>query len=162
MKRPTPRAWRGVMLLEILLGLALFVITAMVVLGGLSASTRTVANLHLEGQASDLAATVIAEILMGERTAMEPGPDAFEAPFEEWTWSISTMRSFTEAVGAPELTHLTVTVRHQPTGTFQSLTALLALPEELVPDGLDPEGFDEGAADPMPGDFDFDFEEGEL
>lgn len=140
------RPWaRGVVLLEIVLGLVLFGLTAMVVLSSLSVSTQAVGQLRFQSQASDLAASVVAEILLGVRSGAEPGPEPFEAPFEDFTWQISTLRSFTEAVNAPDVIYLSVTVRHQWEPAVASLTVLLADEAGLIPDEFEePEGFEGG------------------
>lgn len=79
-------------LLEVVLGLALFFITAVFVMDGLSASLRAVDKARLDSTAADLTVTVMSEIQLGLVPMQDEGPHPFDRlGYEQWTWEIVVM-----------------------------------------------------------------------
>lgn len=120
------RQTRGAVLLEVLLALGLFVFTAAVVSSGLHAAVDRTLRLRAQTHALDLAVSVLSEVQMGIRPAQAAGPEAFEAPFAQWTWEVEAVPSTlgTEEVAGLQL--VTVVVRGGEPATVQRLTGILA------------------------------------
>jgi hypothetical protein len=78
-------------LLEVILGLALFVGTSGVVLASLSACVRSAQQVRLQAQAADLAVTRLSEIQLGLLPIQDSSAEPFDPPFDNWTWQASTM-----------------------------------------------------------------------
>lgn len=97
------RRGKGVMLLEVVLALALFFVTAGVIFGGLDASIGALRRLRLEAQAADLAVTLLSEIQMGLVPAADDGPNSYpEAEaLKDWTWQIVTAPAEQTVEGPP-------------------------------------------------------------
>jgi type II secretory pathway pseudopilin PulG len=104
---------RGALLLEVVLALVLFVVAAAIISGGISASMNSVERQRLNAHASNLAASILAELQMGARTLEEMGPMEFEAPFTGWSWEIvpAATAPGDDLSGAPQL--IEVIVRHE-------------------------------------------------
>jgi len=75
-------------LLEVVLALLLFVAAVAVVSSALNSSMASVERQRFGVQASNLAATVHAELDLGLRTTESLGPEPFEPPFDQWTWQL--------------------------------------------------------------------------
>jgi hypothetical protein len=123
-----PRQLQGVVLLEVLLALGLFVFAAAVVSSGLNAAVERTLRLKLQTHALDLAVSVLAEIQMGMRPAQPAGPEVFEAPFEAWTWQIETVPYSFGTGELAGLQQVTVIVRGGAPPTVQRLAELLVSP----------------------------------
>ncbi len=79
----------GAVLLEVVLAMALFFTSAMVIAGGLSASMSALRKIKLDAQASDLAVTKLSEVQMGVLAAVDEGPNPYEEEdLAQWTWQI--------------------------------------------------------------------------
>ena len=79
----------GAVLLEVVLAMALFFTSAMVVTGGLSASMSALRKIKLDAQASDLAVSKLSEVQMGILAAVDEGPNPYEEEdLSQWTWQI--------------------------------------------------------------------------
>lgn len=114
---------RGVVLLEVLLALTLFVLAAAVVGSALRSCLAATARIRVQGRAMDLAQTVLAELATGQLEMIGTSPSEFvretedgEETFAEgWTYEIE----IDELTDMPDLKAVTVTVRddqtHQPT-----------------------------------------------
>jgi hypothetical protein len=103
----------GAVLLEVVLSLLLFVAAVAVVSSALNASMNSVERQRLAMHAANLAATVHAEIDLGIRTTESPGPEAFEAPFENWTCEIAQGNlAETESAESNALTRIEVVIRN--------------------------------------------------
>ena len=74
------------MLLEVIVALVLFVLTASVIVGGLSTSASSMERLENELRASNLAYSVLARLKMG---ALEQPAKPNETP-EGWSWELVT------------------------------------------------------------------------
>ena len=111
--RPTER--RGVILLEIVLALALFVLTAAVVGSALARSLDAMRLAKTEAQAMNVAASVLADLQVGriaEPAETPPTPYRLNETDEDtktpWTYELAVE----ELDGAPGLKRVTVTVAH--------------------------------------------------
>ena len=115
----------GVILMEVILALALFMAAGAVVFGALSASANAVNDLRLQAQAADLAVTKLSEIQMGLLEAIDDGPNAFtEEGLEEWTWQIVTASMEDEPFAAAELKQVEIIIAHKPSNTVRCLMRL--------------------------------------
>ena len=119
----------GVVLLEVVLALTLFSGTALIILGGLNASLRTAQRVQTDAAATDLAVTLLSEVQMGFVPLVDDGPNDYEdEALVDWTWEIVT-ESFEEdsqELVLPEFLHVTVIVRHRPSGYTYRLTQLMS------------------------------------
>lgn len=84
-------------LLEVILGLVLFVAAATIIGWGLHASTEGVNRLRQSVHAADLATSVMSELQMGARTLSASGPEPFPSPFENWMWELHSVPLQTSA-----------------------------------------------------------------
>ena len=133
--RPTPTraptGARGVVLLETVLAMTLFVTTAAVVLGALSASMRTDRNMALQATALDRAASVFARLRMGILPVANAGPNPCDPPFDDWTWQVTTTASG-NADSSSALQQVHVTVRNDAKNYQLDLTELINNPDALA------------------------------
>ena len=79
----------GAVLLEVILALALFSVTAAIVTTGINSSVNSVERLRLTTHAGNLAATVVSEIKLGDRSSAMTEAEPFEEPFTNWTYQVS-------------------------------------------------------------------------
>lgn len=93
--RPIDVRSRGALLLEVLIGLAIFVVTALFVLSGLSSSVAAVSHTDRLSMASDLLVTLDSEIQMGLHELVTTGPETYDTgdelrdeQLQGWTWEI--------------------------------------------------------------------------
>ena len=124
-RRParSPRSPRGVILLEILLALSLFVLAAAVIGSAMTSCMAATARIRRQGQAMDLAQTVLAELATGQVEMANTSPTQFIQETEEgerviaegWTYEIE----LEELTDMADLKCVSVIVRddqtHQPT-----------------------------------------------
>jgi hypothetical protein len=124
MRLRNPQAPRegGAVLLEVILALVLFVAAAAVIGSALSSSADSIERLRLGVHADNLAASVVAELEMGNRSAAVPGPAPFEAPFTNWTWQIVPPAG--DLPGAP----FEIIVRHESGSPVRRLAQVIQLP----------------------------------
>jgi hypothetical protein len=124
MRLRNPQAPRegGAVLLEVILALVLFVAAAAVVGSALSSSADSIERLRLGVHADNLAASVVAELEMGSRSAAVPGPAPFEPPFTNWTWQIVPPAG--DLPGAP----FEIIVRHESGNPVRRLAQVIQLP----------------------------------
>ena len=128
-----PRRCRGVALLEVVLGLALFFGVAVAILAGLSACVRSATDMRLEAQAADLAITLLSEMQLGAIDIEDAGPMAYEdETLADWSWEVVV----TPVVGTLtelELTRVEIVIRNTPHDYTHRLYHLLAeSPEETA------------------------------
>lgn len=123
--RADRREARGVVLLEVVLALALFVFAAAVISGGLQSASTRVERLRDEAHAVDLACSVMAELQLGIREMANSGEERFPAPFEDWTVRVETSVYTFGWEDVAGLSSATVRVERQATGTSFRLTQLL-------------------------------------
>ena len=132
---------RGVILLEVILALALFAITAGVVVTAMSASIDAAVTMRREDRSANLAASVVACVRAGLIEPVDAGPVPFsEEPFgrdlPDWTWQITAADVPDAPQGAP-IRDIRVTVhdartgRSRTVGFWQAYAAEPAPPESL-------------------------------
>jgi hypothetical protein len=97
-RRPNSRATSrasGLALLEVVLALSIFFVTAVFVLDGLNSATRAVRRARLDAQAADLSVTVWSLVQLGEIEMADDGPVQFDEPApivsDEWTWELTVL-----------------------------------------------------------------------
>lgn len=78
-------------LLECILGLALFAVTAAIVTTGINSSVNSVERLRNSTHAGNLAATVISEIKLGALPSVVAEPEPFAEPFTNWTYQVQSV-----------------------------------------------------------------------
>jgi type II secretory pathway pseudopilin PulG len=113
-------------LLEVVLALALFVAAAAVIGSGLNASLSSVERLRLRAHALDLAVTVMSELQLGARAVETPGTaQAFDPPFDDWTWEVQLTPLDDEVGQQSSLTCAEVVIRHKAPPLVQRLSQVL-------------------------------------
>jgi len=86
--RRTSHEHGGAVLLEVILGLALFTVTAAIVTTGINSSVNAVERLRNSTHAGNLATTVLSEIKLGTLPSSVPEPEPFAEPFTNWTYQV--------------------------------------------------------------------------
>ena len=103
---------RGVMLLEVLLALTLFVISAAVVGSALRTAMGAIGDMHRQTQAANLAQSVLADLATGRIEVAQTPPTPYgeedEDPDELWTYEILTE----DLTDAEDLVRVTVIVQY--------------------------------------------------
>ena len=111
--------------MEVILALALFVLAATIITSGLSSAINEVRRLRLNTRASNLAVSVLSQIQIGITPGEAAGPNAFDPPFEQWTWQ-TTIGPINETVGATNpIQKVEVIIRHQTEPVVYRLTQFL-------------------------------------
>ena len=130
---PQTAARRGAVLLEVVLALAVFVGTAMAVLGGLSACVKSARNVGLEAQAADLAVTLLSELQLELLPVEDAGPELYEdETLQEWTWQVA-VEPITTELAELEVTRVELTIRNTAYNYTYRLNYLLGVaPTEAV------------------------------
>lgn len=88
MRRNSVTTARAAVLLEIVFAITLLTAAAGTILSAFDASIHSLGRLRLQGQASDLAVTLLSQVQMGDLPAADDGPNQYEEPLEEWSWEI--------------------------------------------------------------------------
>ncbi len=101
------------MLLEVLLALVLFVAAAAIITASMNASLEGLDRQKLTMHASNLGASILAELELGSRTADVTGEQPFEEPFADWTWEVVLAGTETESGEVSELTQVEVILRRK-------------------------------------------------
>lgn len=118
-------------LLEVVLALVLIAAAAAVIGAGLSASIDRVDRLKLNAHAADLAVSVMSELQMGSKALSGEGPEAFETPFEGWTWQAQAEITTDEKVRDTGRTKkVEVIIRHEDPPVVHRLCQVIRLPEK--------------------------------
>ena len=125
--RGTPRGLDsgGSALLEVLLALALLVGAAAVTTSALNSSLASLERQRLVTQATQLAASAMAEIQLGIRPLAADGRRPLPAPFQEWSCEVALVSGAgggLEASGSPQVE---VIVRHEAPPIVQRLAQTL-------------------------------------
>ena len=122
-------AWaqRGAVLLEVLLALALFVAAAAIVTASMNASLEGLDRLKLNTHAVNLAVTVFSELQLGSRAVEVNGAQAFEPPFQDWSWELALTPSETETGESGGLTQVEVIIRRKDPDVVYRQAQLLKL-----------------------------------
>ncbi len=104
---------RGTVLLEVVLALVLFAAAAAIISSGLNASLNSAERLRLNAHAANLAVSVVSELQMGIKTIGREGAQPFQAPFEGWTWEVSSGATpDSESSSSGGITKVEVIIRH--------------------------------------------------
>ena len=121
----------GVVLLEVVLALVLIAGAAAVIGAGLSTSIDRVERLKLNAHAADLAVSVMSELQIGSKLISEDGPEAFEAPFEAWTWEAQAEVTTDQKVRDTGRTKkVEVIIRHEDPPVVHRLCQVIRVPEK--------------------------------
>jgi hypothetical protein len=129
--RSGPR--RGVVLLEVVLALVLFVGAAAVISTAINASLEGVVRQRLNTHAVDLAITVMSELQIGLRAPDSVGPEPFAVPFEHWTWQLILAARGDRETEPSGLTLVEVVVRHDDPPVVYRLAQVLKLEKPAAP-----------------------------
>ena len=116
----------GSVLLEVVLALTLFAAAAVIIGTGLNASVNSAERLRQQAHAADLAITVMSELQMGVRSPAQPGPEAFPAPFTNWTWEVVST-PLDAAPDAGSFATVEVIIRHTESELVHRLGQILPL-----------------------------------
>lgn len=103
----------GVILLEVVIALSLFVIAAAVIGSAMNSASQSAADIHLRSQAGNLVLAKLAELTCGAA----PIADVAETPFEsdpDWSYQVITQ----PVEQAQNLTAVTITVRNVASPQF--------------------------------------------
>lgn len=126
-KTTRTHAARGAILLEVVLAMTLFVFGAAAVATALSRSLDSARRLRIRARAADLAVTTVSEIQMGVLPLERVEPTYFdEVDLRQWTWAVAVEPL--EQIESMRV--LTVTVAHEPTGVYHTLSQWVAAPED--------------------------------
>jgi hypothetical protein len=106
----------------VVLALVLFVAAAAVISSALQSAIDSEERLRLGVHADNLAASVVAELESGLRSAVILGPAPFPAPFTNWTWQIVPPSG--DAPGTPH----EIIVRHADPEVVRRLAQVLLTP----------------------------------
>ena len=117
---------RAAILLEVVLALALFAAAAVIIGTGLGSSIDAVDRQRLDTHAADLAVSVLAELQLGIRKA-DAGPEAFEAPFDHWSWELQFTTVESELGQGTGLSLVEVIIRHDDPPLVHRLGQVLKL-----------------------------------
>jgi len=123
-----PQAARGAVLLEVLLALMLFAVTAAIITSSMNASMDGLERLKRNTHAANLAATTFAELELGLRPADASGEQALEKPFDAWTCELSRVGAENESGEASDLTQIEVILRHKDSELVYRQMQWLKLP----------------------------------
>ena len=113
MKRPLQNAQHGAVLLEVLLAVALFVAAAAIATASLNSSLRSLDRQRLQTHATQIAASVLAEVQLGIRPTTAATAQPLDPPFQDWTWELATDASPTDFSESSPLERIEVVVRHR-------------------------------------------------
>jgi hypothetical protein len=118
---------RGVVLLEILLALALFIAAATVVGSAMRGSASATMDMKFDAQAVNLAESIISELQCGALQLNDLSATAFEEGPEGWTYEIAAQGM----QDTPALKRVTVTIRNTAEERSFSITQLMLDPAAL-------------------------------
>ncbi len=121
----SPEVWRGAVLLEVLLALALFVAAAAVVSSALSSALKSLERQKLAAEALNVASSVMAEIQLGIRSASPEQQRTLEPPFDNWTWDLALTPTETGSGGISGLALAEVVVRHKTEPVVRRLAQVI-------------------------------------
>lgn len=121
------RAVRGTALLEVLLAVALFVAAAAVMTVALNASLSSLNRQRLAAQASNLAASILAELQLGIRPLATSARAQQEAPYADWSLELAVTPAESGAGEPTGAAQVEVIVRHQNEPIVQRLAQWLPL-----------------------------------
>lgn len=107
------RGSRGSVLLEVVLAIALFFMTATFVMSALNGSLSAVRTAQLDADAGDLAVTVLSEVQLGLIPLNNDGPVPIELKgYEGWTWQL-TVNDEQSTAQIADLKQIEIRLRHE-------------------------------------------------
>jgi hypothetical protein len=112
-------------LLEVVLALALFVVAASILTGGMSSSLDALQRLRLNAHAADLAVTTFSELQMGLKGVSLNGPEPFEPPLEQWSWEIIATPFETDVEDTGPVQQVEVVIRNDEAALVYRLTQVM-------------------------------------
>jgi type II secretion system protein I len=115
----------GAVLLEVILALVLFVGAAAVITVGMNASVDGVERLKVNTHAANLAVSVLSELQMGLRPLEATETQAFEPPFENWTWELQVNQMEDELGEVSSLVQVEVIIRRKDSAFVHRLSEVL-------------------------------------
>ena len=118
---------RGTALLEVLLAVALFVAAAAVMTVALNASLSSLNRQRLAAQASNLAASILAELQLGIRPLATSARAQLEAPYADWSLELAVTPAESGAGEPTGAAQVEVILRHQHEPIVQRLAQWLPL-----------------------------------
>lgn len=127
--RLSDRQRGGTILLEVVLAMAMFSMTAAVIFSGMSASMRASQRGQLAALASDLAVTKLSEIMLGEVELVDAGPEAYEGDdLAGWTWQVTVQPMELPGIVTQEEVQVNIAIRHTGPDFVYRLVRLLPSP----------------------------------
>ncbi len=133
----------GSVLLEVVLAIALFFMTATFVMSALNGSLSAVRTAQLEADAADLSITVLSEVQLGLIPLTSDGPVAIELKgYEGWSWQL-VVNDASETAELADLKQIEIVIQHETEGFTHRTSHLIwndpnrGLPTEDGADDLD-------------------------
>jgi type II secretory pathway pseudopilin PulG len=118
----------GMILLEVILALVLFVAAAAVLTATMNSSLASVERQKLSLHAENLASSVLAEMQLGARSIESGGLIAFDPPFDDWTGQVVATPTESESGEGSELSLVEVVVRNKSSPIVRRQSQWLNLP----------------------------------
>jgi hypothetical protein len=122
----------GIILLEVILSLALFVSAAAVAIGACNWSARACAQMRLDAQGADLGVSVLSEMQMGLLPVADSPAKNFQEPMQDWTWQIVTTTIEDESIG-PQAKQVEIIVNNAQQNCTYRLVELMCEDSAAVP-----------------------------
>jgi hypothetical protein len=138
-----PVRFRALVLLEVVLALGLFVMTAGIVSAGLAAALGAEERIRREANLADRLVTLFASLEIGALPLLDGGPNPFPDVEDDdtWQWELSVEPWEIGLERDPGLVRVVATVRHLPSGTAHEMARILrtrSLPAGSAPE-IDPD-----------------------
>ena len=116
----------GVILMEVVLALTIFCLTAGIVLSGMSASFDAAKQVFFGAKAADLAVTKMSVIRLEEVEMANTGPNEYEEEdLANWTWEIAVEMQEPYTLAEEQEARVEVIIRNSETGYVHRLVSLL-------------------------------------
>lgn len=119
------RARAGAVLLEVILGLVLFVAAAAVLGVALTASIEGVDRQRRQLHGLDLAVSTLSQVQLGLRGASGADAEPYKPPFEAWSSQLVMKSIEPEGGEASGLVQVEVVIRHRDFGVVQRLAQVI-------------------------------------
>lgn len=125
-ERHYSRTRRAAVLLEVVLAMSVFFLSATVVHSGLSSCLRAMVSMKRQVRGMNLAVTKLSEVQMGLVPMTTLPPTGFEEDpqLEGWQWELD-VETWGDGAEAPLMNRLTVTITHEPSGMIYRLVELM-------------------------------------
>ncbi|NQU76413.1 MAG: hypothetical protein HQ546_08895 [Planctomycetes bacterium] len=119
---------KGIMLLDVVLALALFVVASAVVLAGMNACVDSAGRVKVTARATDLAVTLSSELQMGLVQPVDAGPESYQGDrLAGWNWQVRVepLVNIEGASVSAGSKRVEVIITHLPSGFAYRLVQLL-------------------------------------